>query len=95
MHFIPFLQRALTFTSLLFADEPCSLQIVGGGTSGLTVASRLASDGRYTVAVIEAGGFYETSGDGNKTQIPAYEALYNTVLPTIDWGQFTTPQPVS
>jgi len=61
----------------------------------LTVAERLAEDPKNSVAVVEAGSFYEISGDGNKTQIPAYEALYNSVLPTIDWGQFTTPQPVS
>jgi flavin-dependent dehydrogenase len=30
---------------------------VGGGTAGLTLANRLSKDN--TVAVIEAGGFYE------------------------------------
>lgn len=30
--------------------------VVGGGTAGLTVATRLAQDGRFSVAVIEAGG---------------------------------------
>ena len=31
--------------------------VVGGGTAGLTIANRLAENN--TVAVIEAGGFYE------------------------------------
>lgn len=31
--------------------------IVGGGTAGNTLAYRLANDGRYSVAVIEAGSF--------------------------------------
>ena len=33
--------------------------IVGGGTAGLTLATRLAENPAVTVAVIEAGGFYE------------------------------------
>jgi len=31
--------------------------IVGGGTAGLAIATRLAEDGRYSVAVLEAGNF--------------------------------------
>jgi flavin-dependent dehydrogenase len=31
--------------------------VLGGGTAGLTIANRLAE--KHTVAVIEAGGFYE------------------------------------
>lgn len=33
--------------------------IVGGGTAGLTLANRLSADGRFTVAVIEAGAKYQ------------------------------------
>lgn len=32
--------------------------VVGGGTSGLAVAARLAEDPSVTVAVVEAGGNY-------------------------------------
>lgn len=73
--------------------------IVGGGTAGNTLARRLAANSSVTVAVIEAGGFYETD-NGNLTQIPA-DAVYwlesAPVIrnPLIDWYQFTTPQPVS
>lgn len=45
--------------------------IVGGGTAGLTLARRLAADTSVTVAVVEAGGLYETD-NGNFSQIPAF-----------------------
>lgn len=70
--------------------------IVGGGTAGLTVATRLAQAGNNSVAVIEAGGFYEIE-NGNLSQIPALSyrsegpTLYG-VNPLIDWRFFTTPQ---
>jgi choline dehydrogenase len=39
--------------------------IVGGGTGGLTIAARLAEDKNASVAVIEAGGFYQIdNGNG-------------------------------
>ncbi|KAL6719249.1 hypothetical protein ACLMJK_003486 [Lecanora helva] len=62
--------------------------IVGGGTAGNTLAARLATNASITVALIEAGGFYETD-NGNMTQIPAGVVVKN---PLIDWYQYTTPQ---
>lgn len=49
--------------------------IVGGGTGGLTIAARLAEDKNISVAVIEAGGFYQVdNGEGRSVtdgpQIP-------------------------
>jgi hypothetical protein len=39
--------------------------VVGGGTAGLTIAARLAEDSDVSVAVIEAGGFYQQdNGNG-------------------------------
>ncbi|KAL9617871.1 MAG: hypothetical protein Q9160_007359 [Pyrenula sp. 1 TL-2023] len=70
--------------------------IVGGGTAGLTMATRLAENGKYTVAVIEAGSFYEFD-NGNHSSIPA-DVAYNLGSmprinnPLIDWQQFTEPQ---
>ncbi|KUJ10443.1 alcohol oxidase [Mollisia scopiformis] len=71
--------------------------IVGGGTAGLAVAMRLAEDSSYTVAVVEAGGFYQIEND-NQSVVPAYNpefaSLYDpTANPTVDWGFVTTPQP--
>lgn len=65
--------------------------IVGGGTTGLTVATRLAQDGRYSVAVLEAGGFVNID-NGNRSSIPgfAFSSLGQGgslvgVNPKVDW----------
>ena len=70
--------------------------ILGGGTAGLTIAARLAETA--TVAVIEAGSFYEID-NGNLSQIPAYDAFFvgkdkDDYNPLIDWGFQTTAQAV-
>jgi choline dehydrogenase len=72
--------------------------IVGGGTAGLTVASRLAEDKSLSIAVVEAGTFSEIS-NGNNSQVPAYSFSSvagggDYVNPWIDWELETTPQPV-
>lgn len=41
------------------ADSTYDYVIVGGGTAGLTMAARLSEDSGTTVAVIEAGTFYQ------------------------------------
>lgn len=72
--------------------------VVGGGTAGLAVAYRLAEDGTKTVAVVEAGGFYEVE-NGNTSVVPAYNQAYNYITPDsqwdnplTDWGFLTTTQ---
>lgn len=71
--------------------------VVGGGTAGLTVATRLAQDGRYSVAVLEAGGFPDID-NGNHSSVPGYafSGLSATNLhgvnPKVDWMDMTTPQ---
>ncbi|KAK7992145.1 hypothetical protein PG988_000939 [Apiospora saccharicola] len=69
--------------------------VVGGGTAGLVVATRLAEAAK-SVAVIEAGGFYGADA-GNLSTVPAYAvfgagASPDDVLPGVDWGFVTTPQ---
>lgn len=49
--------------------------IVGGGTAGLVIARRLAANASLTVAVIEAGGFYELD-NGNFSEIPAFASQF-------------------
>lgn len=72
--------------------------IVGGGTAGLTMATRLASDPSISVAVIEAGGFYEID-NGNRSTVPGYANYYTgsdpkNYQPLVDWGFTTVPQTV-
>ena len=73
--------------------------IIGGGTAGLTLATRLVEQQSGSVAVVEAGVFYEI-GNGNLSQVPATDFLYTGKAvddwqPLIDWGYVTTPQAVS
>ena len=73
--------------------------VVGGGNAGLTIAMRLAEQNAGTVAVIEAGSFYEIT-NGNISQVPATDGYYSgkayhDYQPLIDWGYETVPQTVS
>ncbi|EXJ54400.1 hypothetical protein A1O7_09739 [Cladophialophora yegresii CBS 114405] len=72
--------------------------IVGGGTAGLALAARLAENTSLTVAVIEAGGFYEID-NGNLSIVPNLGLAYDfpglaltDAYPTVDWGLTTTNQ---
>ena len=65
----------------------------------MTVAKRLAGNPAVSVAVIEAGGSYETES-GNVSEIPGYAArgtgdYFATRLPLVDWGIVIESQPVS
>ncbi|KAF2726644.1 oxidoreductase [Polyplosphaeria fusca] len=49
--------------------------VIGGGNAGNTIAARLALDpAGYSVAVVEAGSFYEIL-NGNRTQVPGYNYI--------------------
>ncbi|KAI1075113.1 glucose-methanol-choline oxidoreductase [Whalleya microplaca] len=70
--------------------------IVGGGTAGLTLATRLVEQRAGSVAVVEAGTFHEL-GNGNLSQVPATDYVYvgksaKDWQPLADWGYVTTPQ---
>ncbi|KAL4919295.1 hypothetical protein BDW62DRAFT_43019 [Aspergillus aurantiobrunneus] len=70
--------------------------VVGGGTSGLAIAARLAEDPGVSVAVVEAGGHYEIEG-GIMSIIPGFAAAANTGTDPsddsllIDWNFDTSP----
>ncbi|KAL4874459.1 hypothetical protein BJY04DRAFT_225022 [Aspergillus karnatakaensis] len=74
--------------------------VVGGGTSGLAIAARLAEDSKVTVAVVEAGGHYELEG-GAMSVIPGFAAAANTGTDPsddsmlIDWNFDTLPMPAA
>ncbi|KAI6083414.1 putative glucose-methanol-choline oxidoreductase [Hypoxylon rubiginosum] len=77
-------------------DATYDYVVVGGGTAGLTLATRLIEQNAGTVAVIEAGTFYETT-NGNLSQIPAMDTIFSWKglddwQPLVDWGYITTPQ---
>ncbi|TEY32845.1 hypothetical protein BOTCAL_0712g00010 [Botryotinia calthae] len=66
--------------------------VLGGGTAGLSIATRLAQNGSYSFAVVEAGDFYEFT-NGNLSEIPADAFAFistSTRNPLLDWYQFTT-----
>lgn len=72
--------------------------VVGGGTAGLAIATRLAEDSSNLVAVVEAGSFYEI-GNGNLSQIPVFGPAFSgkspqDIAPLVDWAFLTTPQTV-
>ncbi|MEM7257255.1 MAG: GMC family oxidoreductase N-terminal domain-containing protein, partial [Pseudomonadota bacterium] len=62
--------------------------IVGSGSAGAAMASRLSEDGNHSVIVIEYGG----SDVGPFIQMPAALSIpMNTA--TYDWGYTTEPEP--
>lgn len=71
--------------------------VIGGGTAGLAIAARLAEDPANSVAVVEAGGFYQID-NGNGSVIPGLCITQYTgsdpddTQPLIDWGFVTVPQ---
>ncbi|UKZ49614.1 hypothetical protein TrVGV298_003861 [Trichoderma virens] len=70
-----------------FIRQSFDFLVIGGGTAGLVVASRLAQDGKYTVGVLEAGG---TANGREDVQIPGYLAM--SLGSEIDWKFQTAPQ---
>ncbi|KAL0930395.1 GMC oxidoreductase [Colletotrichum truncatum] len=70
-------------------DASFDYVVVGGGTAGLTLASRLAATSA-SVAVVEAGGFYEVE-NGNNSVVPL---LSLTGIAFIDPTPGFTPQPL-
>ena len=87
-----------TSTSIAAHDKAFDYVIVGGGTAGLAIAARLAEGSTETVAVVEAGGFYEQD-NGNLSVVPGYCAVFagtdpHDFNPLVDWGLVTEPQKV-
>ena len=62
--------------------------IVGGGTAGLTIASRLTEDPTISVIVLEAGN--DRSNDVNVLTPGLFVGMYGN--PEYDWNYNTVPQ---
>jgi choline dehydrogenase len=88
-----------TYFGLPGQDAVFDYVVVGGGTAGLVVAERLAETGKVSVAVIEAGSFYEFT-NSNQSQIPYFSRSSVPLDPDryfngwVDWDLVTVPQPV-
>lgn len=91
----PFILLSL-FHSVLSSTTSYDYVIVGGGTAGLTLAARLTEDHTTTVAVIEAGTYYQISNP-LLSAVPAGDVFWTGSSPLdfnpgVDWGFVTTPQ---
>lgn len=64
--------------------------VVGGGTAGLVIATRLAEDSNVSVGVIEAG---EDQSSRPDVLIPGLAAMHLRGPSDMDWKMYTTPQP--
>ncbi|KAH6678758.1 GMC oxidoreductase [Plectosphaerella plurivora] len=71
------------------AAETYDFVIVGGGTAGLTVATRLSEDPSLSILVLEAGN--DHSSDLNVLAPGLFPIMYGN--PDYDWDYKTTPQP--
>ena len=80
-------------------DATFDYVVVGAGTAGLPLATRLAQNGSNSVAVVEAGGIYQID-NGNLSVVPPYMVYFTGTdpedfNPLVDWGYATIPQAVS
>lgn len=71
-----------------FCQQPFDFLVVGGGTAGLAVASRLAEDSKHIVGVLEAG--VSAAGE-DAVDIPAFYG--RSLGGQHDWAFETAPQP--
>lgn len=85
-----------TNAGTLGSDATFDYVIVGGGTGGLAMANRLSAKSGVTVAVVEAGTFYQVS---NLVigQTPAGDTLFAgssplDTNPLVDWNFVTQAQ---
>jgi choline dehydrogenase-like flavoprotein len=74
-------------------DQTFDYVVVGGGTGGAAIATRLAQND-FKVALVEAGGYYELE---SLAEVPAADVMPvgsdpDTKSP-VDWGFVTRDQP--
>lgn len=81
----------LFFHSGVRAEDVFDYAIVGGGTSGLTVASRLSEDPGVSVAVIEPGS--DTRGIPAVESIDVFGTFIQNLGTYLDWQYNSIPQP--
>lgn len=79
----------ITNDASAFAAKSFDFVVVGGGTAGLAVASRLSEDLNISVGVLEAGP--DLSDDPNVASAGGW--LVTAFSPSYSWGFETLPQP--
>lgn len=79
---------AYSFVTGSARDHVFDYVIVGGGTAGIPMGTRLAQAG-FEVAIVEAGGWYEDS-EPIISSTPAFGFVNNAAN---DWGFKVEPQP--
>ena len=84
---------SLSLATTEYSNLSFDYVIVGGGTAGLVLANRLSTN--FSVAVIEAGGFYQAV-DNATAQVPGLDILGAGMSPSdvvdTDWRFVTQPQ---
>ncbi|GAB1202564.1 hypothetical protein APSETT445_001182 [Aspergillus pseudonomiae] len=93
---VPTLKGKLgTLMGVIGVESTYDYVIVGGGTAGNTIGSRLAEAG-LSVAIVEAGSFYEIESPLKSTIPAGYNLLVGSdpenVNVPVDWGIVTVPQ---
>lgn len=85
--------QASAVHSFAIGDETFDYVVVGGGTGGSVIATRLAQHS-FKVALVEAGGLYEFE---SLAAVPAADVLPVGSDPNtqsaVDWGFVTRGQP--
>ncbi|KAK6193317.1 hypothetical protein LQW54_012579 [Pestalotiopsis sp. IQ-011] len=70
--------------------------IVGGGAAGLTLAARVCEESEFSVAVIEAGNYYQIDTplllSTPMSGVGFTGTSISDIHPAIDWSFITTPQ---
>ncbi|PHH82008.1 hypothetical protein CDD82_7325 [Ophiocordyceps australis] len=84
-----------TFQGVLGVDKAFDYIVVGGGTAGNAIGTRLA-EGGFSVAIVEAGAYYDVTKDGVHN-IPSADCFNlggheNAKVPEMDWSIMTEPQ---
>jgi choline dehydrogenase-like flavoprotein len=79
--------------ALEFASTPFDFLVIGGGTAGLTVATRLSENPALIVGVLEAGS-PAAVGESSRLDAVDIPGCYGQTLGTsCDWQFETLPQP--